>query len=174
MKSGLYNGLLMEPLSLNRELKNTLYTWAILIISCSLLVVPLPEFLSFFRLPWLSLAVIFFSIMTPAGFGVISAWIIGLLADILQGNIFGGNAMALSLIAYLSYRFHLQIRVFPMWQMMLSVLLLLLLNELLVLWVDGIQGQMTFNYIRWLGIILGTLIWPIFMAFLLNLKSKIL
>ena len=112
--------------------------------------------------------------MTPASFGVFSAFIIGLLADVLQGNIFGGHAMALSLIAYLSYRFHLQIRVFPMWQMMLSVLLMLLLNELLVLWVEGIQGQMTFNYIRWLGIVLGTLIWPIFMAFLMNLKSKII
>jgi rod shape-determining protein MreD len=164
----------MEPLILNREIKNTLYTWAVLMISCSLLVVPLPEFLSFFRPPWLSLSVIFFSIMTPAGFGVISAFIIGLLADVLQGNIFGGHAMTLSLIAYLSYRFHLQIRVFPLWQMMLSILLMLLLNELLVLWVEGIQGQMTFNYIRWLGIIIGTLIWPIFMAFLLNLKSKIL
>ena len=174
MKSGLYKGLLMEPLILNREIKNTLYTWAVLMISCSLLVVPLPEFLSFFRPPWLSLSVIFFSIMTPAGFGVISAFIIGLLADVLQGNIFGGHAMTLSLIAYLSYRFHLQIRVFPLWQMMLSILLMLLLNELLVLWVEGIQGQMIFNYIRWLGIVIGALIWPIFMAFLLNLKSKIL
>ena len=165
---------MLEPLILNKEIKNTLYTWAVLIISCSLLVVPLPEFLSFFRPPWLSLSVIFFSIMTPASFGVFSAFIIGLLADVLQGNIFGGHAMALSLIAYLSYRFHLQIRVFPMWQMMLSVLLILTLNELLVLWVEGIKEQMTFNYIRWLGIVLGALIWPIFMAFLLNLKSKIL
>ena len=112
--------------------------------------------------------------MTPAGFGVFTAFIIGLLADVLQGNIFGGNAMALSLIAYLSYRFHLQIRVFPMWQMMLSVLLMLLLNELLLLWVEGIQEQITFNYIRWLGIVLGALIWPILMAFLLELKSRIL
>tara|TARA_B100000586_G_scaffold84059_1_gene59589 strand:+ start:87 stop:242 length:156 start_codon:yes stop_codon:yes gene_type:complete len=51
---------------------------------------------------------------------------------------------------------------------------MLLLNELIILWVEGIKEQMTFNYIRWLGIVLGTLIWPIFMAFLLNLKSKIL
>ena len=174
MKSGLYKGLWMESLILNREIKNTFYTWAVLMISCSFLVVPLPEFLTFFRPPWLSLSVIFFSIMTPAGFGIFSAFIIGLLADVLQGNIFGGNAMALSLIAYLSYRFHLQIRVFPMWQMMLSVLLMLLLNELLVLWAEGIQGQMTFNYVRWLGIVIGALIWPIFMALLLNLKSKIL
>ena len=143
-------------------------------ISCSLLVLPLPEFLSFFRPPWLSLAVIFFSIMTPAGFGILSAFTIGLLADVLEGNIFGGNAMILSLIAYLSYRFHLQIRVFPMWQMMLSVLLILILNELLFLWVQGIQGQMTFNYIRWLGIFIGALIWPIFIALLINLKSKII
>ena len=65
--------------------------------------------------------------MTPAGFGVFTAFFIGLLADVLQGKIFGGNAMALSLIAYISYRFHLEIRVFHMWQMMLSVLLMLLL-----------------------------------------------
>ena len=174
MKSGLYNGLLIKPLIMNREIKNTLFTWAVLMISCSLLVIPLPEFLSFFRPPWLSLSVIFFSIMTPASFGVFTAFFIGLLADVLQGKIFGGNAMALSLIAYISYRFHLQIRVFPMWQMMLSVLLMLALYELLVLWVEGIQGQMIFNYIRWLGILIGALIWPIFMAFLLNLKSKIL
>jgi len=174
MKSGLYSGFLMKRLTLNRELKNTLYTWAVLMISCSLLVVPLPEFLSFFRPPWLSLSVIFFSIMTPAGFGILSAFIIGLLADVVQGNIFGGHAMALSLIAYLSYRFHLQIRVFPMWQMMLSVLLILILNELLILWVQGTQGQMAFNYMRWLGIFIGALIWPIFIALLLNLKSKII
>lgn len=61
-----------------------------------------------------------------------------------------------------------------MWQMMLSVLLILILNELLVLWVQGIQGQMTFNYIRWLGIFIGALIWPIFIALLINLKSKII
>jgi rod shape-determining protein MreD len=112
--------------------------------------------------------------MTPAGFGILSAFIIGLLADVVQGNIFGGHAMALSLIAYLSYRFHLQIRVFPMWQMMLSVLLILILNELLILWVQGTQGQMAFNYMRWLGIFIGALIWPIFIALLLNLKSKII
>jgi len=174
MRSGLYNGLLIKLLTMNRETKNTLFTWSVLMISCSLLVIPLPEFLSFFRPPWLSLSVIFFSIMTPAGFGVFTAFFIGLLADVLQGNSFGGNAMALTLIAYISYRFHLQIRVFPMWQMMLSVLLILSLNELLVLWVEGIQNQMIFNYIRWLGILIGALIWPIFMAFLLNLKSKIL
>ena len=174
MRSGLYNELLIKTLIMNREIKNTLFTWAVLMISCSLLVIPLPEFLAFFRPPWLSLSVIFFSLMSPAGFGIFTAFFIGLLADVLQGNIFGGHAMALTLIAYLSYRFHLQIRVFPMWQMMLSVLLILTLNELLVLWVEGIQGQMIFNYIRWLGILIGALIWPIFMAFLLNLKSKIL
>ena len=174
MRSGLYSVLFLGQLILNRQIKNNLFTWAILMISCSLYVVPLPEFLSFFRPPWLSLSVIFFSIMTPAGFGVFSAFFIGLLADVVQGSIFGGHAMTLSLIAYLSYRFHLQIRVFPMWKMMLSVLLMLLLNELLVLWIEGIKEQMTFNYIRWLGIVLGALIWPIFMAFLLNLKSKIL
>ena len=51
MRSGLYNGLLIKLLTMNRETKNKLFTWSVLMISCSLLVIPLPEFLSFFRLP---------------------------------------------------------------------------------------------------------------------------
>jgi rod shape-determining protein MreD len=111
--------------------------------------------------------------MTPSLFGILSAWLIGFVADLLQGDILGQNAVALSVIAYLSYRFHLQIRIFPIWQMMITVLLLLSLNELILLWVKGISGQIFFNYTRWIAIIIGTLIWPIFMTLLLNVKSKI-
>jgi len=142
-------------------------------ISSSLLVIPLPDNLAFIRIPWLPLSVIFFSIMTPSLFGILSAWSIGFIADLLQGDMLGQNAVALSVIAYLSYRFHLQIRVFPVWQMMITVLLLLSLNELILLWIKGISGQIFFNYTRWIAIIIGTLIWPIFMTLLLNVKSKI-
>jgi len=142
-------------------------------IASSLLVIPLPDNLAFIRIPWLPLSIIFFSIMTPSLFGILSAWLIGFVADLLQGDILGQNAVALSVIAYLSYRFHLQIRIFPIWQMMITVLLLLSLNELILLWVKGISGQIFFNYTRWIAIIIGTLIWPIFMTLLLNVKSKI-
>ncbi len=142
-------------------------------IASSLLVIPLPDNLAFIRIPWLPLSIIFFSIMTPSLFGILSAWLIGFVADLLQGDILGQNAVALSVIAYLSYRFHLQIRIFPIWQMMITVLLLLSLNELILLWVKGISGQIFFNYTRWIAIIIGTLIWPIFMTLLLNIKSKI-
>jgi len=51
--------------------------------------------------------------------------------------------------------------------------LLLSLNELILLWVQGISGQISFNYTRWIAIIIGALIWPIFMTLLLNIKSKV-
>ena len=142
-------------------------------IASSLLVIPLPDNLAFIRIPWLPLSVIFFSIMTPSFFGILSAWFIGFIADLLQGDMLGQNAVALSVITYLSYRFHLQIRVFPIWQMMIAVLLLLSLNELILLWVKGISGQIFFNYTRWIAIVIGALIWPIFMTLLLNIKSKV-
>ena len=142
-------------------------------IASSLLVIPLPDNLAFFRIPWLPLSVIFFSIMTPSFFGILSAWLIGFIADLLQCDMLGQNAVALSVIAYLSYRFHLQIRVFPIWQMMIAVLLLLSLNELILLWVKGISGQIFFNYTHWIAIIIGALIRPIFMTLLLNIKSKV-
>jgi len=111
--------------------------------------------------------------MTPSFFGILSAWFIGFVADLLQGDILGQNAVALSVLAYISYRFHLQIRVFPIWQMMIVILLLLSLNELILLWVQGISGQIFFNYTRWIAIVIGALIWPIFMTLLLNIKSKV-
>jgi len=142
-------------------------------ISSSLLVIPLPDNLAFIRIPWLPLSVIFFSIMTPSFFGIFSAWFIGFVADLLQSDMLGQNAVALSVIAYISYRFHLQIRVFPIWQMMIVILLLLSLNELILLWIQGISGQIFFNYTRWIAIVIGALIWPIFMTLLLNIKSKV-
>ncbi len=68
-------------------------------IASSLLVIPLPDNLAFIRIPWLPLSVIFFSIMTPSFFGILSAWLIGFIADLLQGDMLGQKAVALSVIA---------------------------------------------------------------------------
>ena len=111
--------------------------------------------------------------MTPSIIGLFSAFLIGLILDILQGGILGESSLALSLITYITYRFRLQIRVFPIWQMMLTVFILLIINEMMHLWIEGMIGKLVISQSRLISILLGSLIWPFFMGFMQNLQSRI-
>jgi rod shape-determining protein MreD len=111
--------------------------------------------------------------MTPSIIGLFSAFLIGLILDILQGGILGESSLALSFMTYVAYRFRLQIRVFPIWQMMFAVLILLLINEMMHLWIDGIIGKIVISQSKIISVLLGSLIWPLFMGLLESLQSKI-
>jgi rod shape-determining protein MreD len=158
---------------MSNQLSKLSFIWLILILSSLLSIIPLPEYLSFLRVPWIPLSLIFFTIMTPSMIGLFSACLIGLMLDVLQGGILGESSLALSLITYITYRFRLQIRVFPIWQMMLSVFILLIINEMMHLWIEGMIGKIVISQSKLLSILLGSLIWPFFMGLMQNLQSRI-
>ena len=135
---------------------------------------PVPELLDQYRLPWLTMTVIFFSIFNISLIGIISVWFSGLILDIMTGGLMGENALILAVLSYLSYRFRFQIRVYPMWQIMTVVLILLSLGVLITLWIDGISGNMLFNIYDWINIGIAVLIWPIFMSIFEKMQSSFL
>ena len=145
-----------------------------ILLSIILMVMPVPDVLDQYRLPWLSMTVIFFSIFNISLIGIISVWFSGLILDIMTGGLMGENALILAILSYLSYRFRFQIRVYPMWQIMIVVLILLSLGVLITLWIDGISGNMLFNIYDWINIGIAVLIWPIFMSILEKMQSSFL
>ena len=86
--------------------------------------------------------------------------------DLLQGGLLGENALILSVISYLSYRFRFQIRVYPDWQIMIVTLFLLSFGNLISLWIRGFSGRVLFIPEEWVSIFIAALIWPIFMRVL--------
>ena len=90
--------------------------WLVLLAATALEVLPLPDAFTPFRPPWATLALIYWIMMWPRLFGLGSAWIIGLILDILQGSLLGQHAMALLVVGYLTIRFHLQIRIFRIYR----------------------------------------------------------
>ena len=145
-----------------------------ILLSIILMVMPVPDVLDQYRLPWLSMTVIFFSIFNISLIGIISVWFSGLILDIMTGGLMGENALILAVLSYLSYRFRFQIRVYPMWQIMTVVLILLSLGVLITLWIDGISGNMLFNIYDWINIGIAVLIWPIFMSIFEKMQSSFL
>lgn len=148
---------------MNKRLNNLVFVWSIMLLTTMMTIMPLPEFFHGIRIEWVSLAIIFFSMMNVSLMGVIAAWAIGLLLDLLQGGLLGENALILSIISYLSYRFRFQVRVYPDWQLMIVTLFFLSFGNLISLWIRGFSGRMLFVTEEWLSIFIAALIWPIFM-----------
>jgi len=159
---------------MNNQIRNLFFIWSMILLSIILMVIPVPDVLDQYRLPWLSMTVIFFSIFNISLIGIISVWFSGLILDIMTGGLMGENALILAVLSYLSYRFRFQIRVYPMWQIMIVVLILLSLGVLIALWIDGVIGNMFFNIYDWINIGIAVLIWPIFMSVLEKMQSSFL
>lgn len=147
--------------------------WLILVAAAALVSVPLPEFVTPFRPPWAAIAVIYWVMMWPRVFGVGSAWLVGLLLDILTGDLLGQNAFSLSIIGFLTLRFHLQIRIFPLWQLTMTVFALLVINAFMLFWIDGVAGNPPAGFARWTQVLIGGVLWPPVMAIMDNIRERI-
>ncbi len=159
---------------MNKSIRNLIFTWSIIILSIVLTIIPVPDLINSFRLPWLMMTVIYFSIFNVSLIGVLSAWFAGLILDLMTGGLMGENAMILSIISYISYRFRFQIRVYPIWQIMVVVLILLSFGELLSLWIQGVSGTNNISIVHWINISIAIIIWPLFMGFIQKMESVFL
>ncbi|MDZ7770216.1 MAG: rod shape-determining protein MreD [Woeseiaceae bacterium] len=83
------------------------------------------------------------------------------MLDVAQGTLLGQHALALSAVAYLTVRFHLQLRVFPLGQLTLTVAGLLAVYQFILFWINGVAGLSTPAIRFWGPLVSGTLLWPL-------------
>lgn len=145
-----------------------------LTVVCALIlsIWPLPGALQAFRPAWVALVVIYWCLALPGRFGVVSAWILGLLLDVLHGGLLGAHALALTLVAFVALRSHLQVRMFPLWQQSLVVAVLVGLYTFTLYWVDGLSGRPVSLALRMAPVLLSVLLWPLVFIVLRNLRRR--
>ena len=157
-------------MSRNRTSPVTL--WLSLLVAMVFTVLPLPEALGPYRPPFVTMAIIYWAMMWPRLCGILTAFIAGLMLDLFNGSMLGQHALALSVVAYLTLRFHLQIRIFPLWQLTFTAFLLMAIDAFLVFWADGIAGYPGGGIARWTPVIAGGVAWTPVMALLDNLRLR--
>lgn len=135
-------------------------------------IVPLPAWAGPFRPEWAALVLIYWCLALPHRVAVGAGWLVGLLLDVLEGGMLGQHALGLTLVAYLAVRLHQRIRVFPLWQQALTVLMLLALHQLVVAWTDGIAGLPGGDWRRFGAALTGMLLWPWVFAMLRGLRRR--
>ena len=142
------------------------------LVALILTIVPLPEWLRYLRPDWVGLVLIYWCLALPDRVGVITGWLMGLLVDLLTGTLLGQHAMSLAIIAYLTLKFHQRVRLFPVWQQALTVLVLLILDQLLALWVSRFIGRPGPQWFYWAPSVAGMLIWPLIYVSLRSIRRN--
>lgn len=137
-----------------------------------LTILPLPEWARVFRPQWVALVLIYWSMALPHRVGVGYGFIFGILLDVLTGTLLGQHALGLSVVAYTTLKLHQRIRVFPLWQQSLVVLLLLVVEHLLALWVMGAINERPPGLIYWAVPPIGALLWPWVFVVLRDLRRR--
>ena len=144
-----------------------------IILALMLMMMPLPESVSTFRPDWIALIIIFWTMSVPRRVSVGVAWFVGIIVDVSQGTLLGQHALALCAVAYVTVKFHLLMRVFPLMQLTATIFALLALYQFLLFWINGVIGINAPSISYWAPVISSTLIWPLLYTFVSGVQYRV-
>jgi len=129
-------------------------------IALLLTILPLPTWAQAFRPEWITLVLIYWCMALPNRVSIGWGWAAGLMLDVTLGNLLGLHALAMSIVAFLTIKLYQRIRVYPLGQQALAILVLVAMSQLLILWILGIIGTTPGNWTYWLPSLSSAIIWP--------------
>lgn len=145
---------------------------ATIVVALMLAILPLPTWAEAYRPAWVIIALIYWSMQEPQRVGVGVAWTVGLLLDVMQGSLLGQHAFAAAVVAYLTLGLHQRLRVFPLLQQALTVLMFTALYQLILLWFNGIIGKGPVGWQYWMPSLMSLILWPWVFVFMRDLRRR--
>jgi rod shape-determining protein MreD len=142
------------------------------LVALMLTAMPLPEWAINWRPAWVAMVLIYWCMAIPHRIGIGIGWILGILIDVLQGTLFGQNAIGLAIVAYFTLKSHQRVRMFPLTQQALFVSLLVVVYLLLSLWVRGIMGVPPKSWTYWMPVFTSMVLWPWLFIILRDMRRR--
>lgn len=134
---------------------------------------PLPQLLLPLKPYWIGLVLIYWAIETPERVNLGFAFVIGIVADLMFGELLGEEALRLVVLIFIVLRFRARLRFFPMWQQALAVLALLVNDRIVLIMVRGFSGDPMPAAVFWLSPLVGMLLWPFLFLLLDDLRARL-
>lgn len=142
-------------------------------VALMLTMVPLPEAIEPLRPDWVALVVLYWAIAVPERFGLVFAWIAGLLLDVSTGTLLGQHALALVLVVAIALRLHQRLRLFPPAQQTLVIVVLLFFKQVVILWTSGVTNRAPEEaWMYMLAPLLALAFWPLVFIILRDLRRR--
>lgn len=155
-----------------RHLQDWLFAGS-LVFALLLQLLPMPPALLVLKPWWVGLVLAYWAMEAPARAGLGLAFLLGLGADVLGGELLGEQSLRLLVLAFIVHRFRARLRFFPLWQQSLAVLALLLNDRIVILMVRGFAGEALPPAGFWLAPFTGLLVWPLLFLVLDGLRLRL-
>lgn len=149
--------------------------WVILssfFVALVLALLPLPDWLLWGRPEWTALALIYWVIALPHRVGLVTALLLGVLVDVLEGATLGQNGLALTVVAALSLTLYQRLRVYNLWQQSAVVFVLVGIHQMICQWVQTLQGAGATSPMFLLPALSSALLWPFVLHFLRSARRR--
>jgi rod shape-determining protein MreD len=137
-----------------------------------LMIIPLPIRWQWFRPEWLTLFLVYWVFRDPEWVGVMTAWFVGLIMDILGGVLLGQYALAMAVVVYFAHLLRHRLRLFPSWQQAFAVLILVGFGQLILVTVQWLIGRPPKTILYWGSTVTSVLLWPWFYRFMRYYEHK--
>ena len=148
-----------------------------LVVAMMLAVLHLPEtwpqWLGWLRPAWLAMVIFYWVMALPHRLGLISAWLLGFLVDVLQADPLGLNGFLLASITYVAWRFYERLRMYSIVQQCGVVFLLVIASESLRLLAQDLMYARGFSWGVLLTGVVSMLLWPFLFLLLERLRLKV-
>lgn len=133
-------------------------------------VFPLPLEWRIWRPEFVALIVIYWATYSPQYFGVFSAWVCGLLLDIVELAPLGLNSLGFVVVAYISYLAYQRIRSYALWQQAGWVFVLVGIYQLFSNWASGFLGRDIETPEFLFSAVITAFLWPITVIVIRKIK----
>ena len=143
------------------------------IVALVLMLIALPSWLEYLRPQLVVLTLLYWLFYLPQRVGIFTAWLLGLVLDVLSNVTLGEHALILVVIAYIALYWQARINFFAHWQKIFLVFLLVSLYFLPQFYIGFTgNGVSTFDvWLYWLSPVVSAIIWP-YLVSLLDLVRK--
>ncbi len=134
--------------------------FATLIAALVLIVLPMQDLIKGFMPDWVSLVLIYWALAMPGRTPIALGWFTGLLVDILTFGIPGAHALSKAVLVYISASLATRIRVFPIWQQSIVVILLVGVETVILILIGYLAGELIAGLHLWTAAVVAGLVWP--------------
>ena len=125
-----------------------------------LAIMPIPVSVEAARPFLLAMLMAYWSMEVPNKVGIGTAFVVGLVADLVTATLLGEHALRLVVLVFLVQRFRARLRFFPLWQQALALGLLLGNDQVLLAIIHWLSGAALPSWRNVLSPVLGMLLWP--------------
>ncbi|MFC1518144.1 rod shape-determining protein MreD [Pseudomonadota bacterium] len=141
-------------------------------VSMMFQIMPLPPIVEAWRPDWLLMVMIYWAMALPHRYSVLTAWVVGVLLDVLLGATLGVRSLALSIVIYLIVIQSQRLRNFTRWQQSILVALFVCLYHFIIYWVEFVINGVGFDWSMFLPAISSIFMWWWFFWVLRNIRRR--